>query len=233
MTTQTATPPASGTAATPPPAAGGAAPPPAVGGAAPPPAAGGAKPGSFLAEAQPPSGAEVKPGEKPPEGKPAEGAAKLELKLPDSLKADEAFVKSFTELAGTKLGLDSAKAQALVDFYAERTAASEKAGLEAAEAELKSWHAAIVADKDLGGAQLETTKKHAQAALKSFATPGFRQLLEQTGLGSHLEMVRFIAAVGKANADDTVAGGTGGGAADTKTEDQFLKNLFPSMFLGK
>lgn len=225
MTTNTA--PAPGTTTTPP--AGGTPPPPAAGAAGVPPAAG-AKPGTFLDDAaKPPAGTEgAKAGEKPADPPPA--AAKLELKLPDSLKADEAFVKSFTELAGTKLGLDSAKAQALVDFYAERTAASEKAGMDAAQAELKGWNDAIVADKELGGANLEATKKHAAAALKAYGTPGFRELLSQTGLGSHPEMVRFVTAVGRAGADDSVAGATGAPGGEAKSEDAFLKTLFPSMF---
>ncbi len=137
-------------------------------------------------------------------------------------------MKAFTELAG-KQGLDSSKAQGIVDFYAETLAAQEKAGLEAAHAELKGWNEAIVADKELGGANIEATKQHASAALKAYATPELRELLQATGLGSHPEVVRFVTKVGKALADDTVAGGTGGSAPDTKSQDAFLANLFPSM----
>lgn len=171
-------------------------------------------------------------GAKPPEGTksdPPPAGAKLELKFPETLKLNEAETKAFAELAGAKLGLDSPKAQALVDWYAERTAAQEKAGLEAAQAELKGWNEAITADKELGGAQLEATKKHATAALKAYATPELRALLSETGLGSHPEVVRFVTKVGKALADDSVAGGAGGSAPDANSEAAFLEKLFPSM----
>lgn len=218
---------------TPPPAAPVAPPPAAAAGAPPPPAA---KPGGTFLDSTIPPPAESKPGEaKPGEAKPGEpppAAAKLEVKFPETLKVDESRAKAFTELAG-KLGLDSPKAQGLVDFYAEMGAAQEKSGLEAAQAELKSWNEAIVADKDLGGANIEITKKHATDALKKFATPAFRELLSQTGLGSHPEMVRFVVAVGKAGADDTITNGSGGTASDAQSEESFLKNLFPSMYPGK
>lgn len=226
----------SGTNPAPPPAGGGT--PPAAGGA--PPAGGQKSGGTFLDQVGDgkPAGGETKPDTKPGdekgegkgEGKPGEKAAepaKLEVKFPEGLKLDETKVKAFTELA-TKHKLDGAAAQALVDFYAEHSSAQEKAGAEAAEAELKSWNAAIAADKDLGGTNLEATKKHASAALKKFATPELRKLLSETGLGSHPEIVRFVVAVGKADADDSVAG-SGGGAPD-KSEESFLRNLFPSNF---
>lgn len=220
------TPPAA-PAGTPP--AGAAAPPPAPAAAAtflgePP------KAGDGTAPAATPPAAEKPPekkgeGEKPAE-KPAE-KAKLEVKFAEDLGVSEAQAKAFTELAQS-LELDSAKAQKLVDHYAGMAKASREAAEVSFVEQQKQLRAAIEADKELGGANAAATRAAAHKALAKFGSPGLTELLDN-GLGNHLDVVRFLAAVGKAIGEDSVGATKTTNSSGELTEEQLLKQLYPSM----
>lgn len=179
---------------------------------------------TFLQDAAPKDGAEG--GAKKEEAPPAKVDAKLELKYPEGL-LDAEQQKSFTALA-EKLGLPGEKAQALVQHYGEIAAAAAKSAEAAFAAQQEQFRAAIESDKELGGANLEATKAAAQRALKKFASPELMELFGH-GLGNHPEVARFVARVGKAMAEDTVAGTTKSTTNGELTEEQFLKRLYPSM----
>lgn len=73
------------------------------------------------------------------------------------------------------------------------------------------WWNQSLADPELGGGkkeQLSMTVERANQAVARFG-PGLKPLLEQSGLGSHPEVLRFLANVGKAAAEPSlVTGGT-------------------------
>ena len=68
----------------------------------------------------------------------------------------------------------------------------------------------------------------ARRAIERFGTPALRQLLNETGLGNHPEMVRLAVRVGRALAEDSVAGARAAPQA-TQSEDAVLAVLYPSM----
>lgn len=186
---------------------------------APPPAA--APPASTEA-AQPPA-ADAKPGS---EAKPTAAPAALELKLPDGFTADEGLLTGFKGLAG-EFGLDSAKAQKLIDLYVGTETARVKAQAEAFQTQVAEWAKAVETDKELGGANLPQTKAFASQAVQRFGGAPLVEFLNNVGLGNHPVLVKTFAAIGRALADDSIAGGVGASPAPQKDP---LELLYPTMF---
>ena len=57
-------------------------------------------------------------------------------------------------------------------------------------------------------------------ALKAFATPELRELLQKSGLGNHPEIIRFMYRAGKAiSTDDYVGASQGSGASRSTPKD--------------
>lgn len=220
-----------GPAATPaPPPANGAAPPPAAGtgntalGGTDAPA-----PDSKGGAAAPAPGTAAAPGDQQKDGQPGTAApADLEIKLPDGVKADEAMLSGFKQLA-KESGLKGEVAQKVVDMYVAAQQAAEKKAVEAYETERQGWAKALETDKEFGGKDMAANKAIARKAVAKYGTPELRQLFEETGLGNHPELVRFFYRVGKADGEDTVtvAAGAAGGE---QTEEQKLRTRYPSMF---
>lgn len=145
------------------------------------------------------------------------------------MKLDDASLKSFKATA-KELGLDSPKAQKLVDLYAGMEASRATAQEAQFKAIDKGWQEQISADPELGGQNLEATKKFARTAFSKWDASGeARQLITQLGVGNHPALVKLFAAIGKATADDRVGGSASpaGGSADS--EASILKALYPSM----
>ncbi|MFT3708034.1 MAG: hypothetical protein QM817_10295 [Archangium sp.] len=218
MTTPAATTTPSGT--TPPPAA----PPPAAPAA---PAAGAGAGASVLdqALAKPAEGSKAgesaKPGEaaKPPEGaKPGETAkpAALEFKLPEGVTADDAQLSAFKSVF-TDVGLDSAKAQKVVDQYFAFDKARTEAQDKAFATQDAAWQAEISNDPDLGGAKLPTTVLEVRKAVQ-FIGGDAAQLLKKVGIGNNPSLVRALVKIGRAVKDDSIvgSGATPAGGGDSK-----------------
>lgn len=140
--------------------------------------------------------------------KPAERAApeKYEFKLPEG--ADPKAVAEFEAMA-RELKMPQEEAQLLMDKlaptmearYAQRTA-------EAVAKASADWTAASQADKEFGGDKLTESLALGEKALAAFGTPELRQMLVDSKLGNHPEVIRFMVRAGKALSEDTfVAGG--------------------------
>lgn len=170
------------------------------------------------------------PAETKPAEKPADAAPDFELKFAEGVTVDEAQVKAFKATAH-ELGLDAAKAQKLVDLYSGMTAARAKADTTAWEAEQAKAVAAVKADPELGGKNLEASVKLAQRGADAFGN-GKKLIaaLDRAGLGNDVEVVRFLAAVGRSKADDTIAGTAGAAGAEKPSEDSLLRAAYPTMF---
>ena len=166
-----------------------------------------------------------------------------QLKLAEGLSLDEAVMKDFLPLAG-KLGLNVAQAQALVEFSANGTKASEAARAEAQGAAQKAAVEALKADKEIGGAKLEASMKLAGQVLRKFGGPidpktgkseltealETMQLADGSFLGDSPVIAKLLVNIGKALAEDSVGGAVGGGdAAKTaaNSEAAFLAALYP------
>lgn len=215
------------------PAADGSAP-PADGAAAP----GGAAPAAGAAGDQGNPGAEGKQGQEGDAGKTpeqieadrvaAEKAAEEAAKAagapekyesftpPEGAQLDAAVMEQFGEVA-RELNLPQDKAQLLIDKMAPKIAARQAEQVQALSAE---WQAQATADKEYGGDKLPENLAVAQKAMTAFATPELTKLLNDTGLGNHPEVIRFMVRAGKAIGEDRViTGGVPGATTQRSAAD--------------
>lgn len=104
-----------------------------------------------------------------------------------------------------ELNLDNAQAQKLVDSYAGKILPllqqrSEAAMVDQAKAQRKEWSDAFDADETIGGANREATLSAAARAFDHYGLKkgeGLRQVLDESGLGFHPDIIRFVAGVGR------------------------------------
>lgn len=164
-------------------------------------------------------GAEGDTAETKDEGEKPEGAPeKYEWAAPEGVTLDESIMGSLSEVA-KELNLPQAAAQKLVDKIAPVMAQRQVEQFEALRTE---WRQASSSDQEFGGAKLTENMAVAKKALDAFGTPEFRQLLEQTGMGNHPEVIRTFYRAGKAISED----GLVSGSAPKAPRD--ARSLFPA-----
>lgn len=210
-------------------------------------AAGGDKPGTILGEA---AAGDGEGGDKSGEGEGEAGAEegkegegdkavevlgapeKYELKVPDDLAAAgmqfdaEAFAE--VEPILRELNLSNDAAQAIVDGYATKVLPllEKRAGerWDATGADMrKSWETESRNDPDIGGGKFDETKALARQTFVRFGVKSdgpFLKLLEESGLGSHPDMLRFVANVGRLTGEATTDTTNGGGQQQTRLADR-------------
>ena len=123
-------------------------------------------------------------------------------------EAGEALPGSF-EAVARELNMPQDEAQALVQRMApklqQRFAAQQTELMARASSE---WAESAKADKEIGGDALPESMAAAKRALKHLGTPELASLLEDSRLGNHPEVLRFMARAGKAlGPDGTFLGG--------------------------
>lgn len=211
------------------------------------------KPGTILGEAAAGDGAgEGKGGEGEgaagaEEGKEGEGGSavevlgapeKYELTVPEDMAAAgmtfdaEAFAE--VEPVLRELNLSNDAAQAIVTAYAGKVLpllerrAGERWDTTGAEMR-RAWAEEAKADPDIGGAKFDETKALARATFTRFGVKAdgpFLKLLEESGLGSHPDMLRFVANVGRLTGEATTDSG-GGGQQQTRLADRVYGSPTP------
>lgn len=228
-------PPAQG-ASTPPPAAqppAGAPPPVAAG--APPPASSNTPPAA--APASGPAGA--------PQGQPPADASKnapadqgnaapaaFEIKLPEGAKFDDKVLGEFKTLMSDEKLTSAQRAQALIDLQWKQAQAQTKAANDAWEAQKLADVEALKTDKEFGGVKYDATVKAAQSALQQFGGEEASKLLTAFGLENNPAVVKLLARVRSAIAEDSLAGKSGQ-APQVNTREAQLQSRYdksPTMF---
>lgn len=106
--------------------------------------------------------------------------------------------QTFTEIS-TDLKLNQEQAQKLYSIANQKVNEMNMTRLAQAKA---AWEKAITVDAELGGTNLNQTKRNVAIAMKHFGTDNFKDLLIRTGLGSHPEMVRVFNKIGMAIGND-------------------------------
>lgn len=146
----------------------------------------------------------------------------LELKVPEGWNPPAEHLEKFKAVAlEQKLSTEQAQ------WVLEQMAAGDRAVRDSAEKQLNDWSAELAADKELGQ-NLEAAKKSALRALEKFGTPKLAQWLEASGLIKHPELFRFVHAVSKAMAEDSIGGAAGSTAPAPNTEEAFHRLLYPN-----
>lgn len=156
---------------------------------------------------------------------------KYEFKgLPEGYTLDEAQLGEWSGVF-KELGLTQEQAQKLVEMDAKRftTANSPEAQQAAALAQrnqqVSQWEASIKQDPDLGGAKFDSTVELSQKAMASFGTPQLKEMLAESGLGSHPEVVRFFHSVGKELSEGQLHRTT----TEQPSDQSWAKRMYPGM----
>lgn len=154
-------------------------------------------------------------GAKEGEGQPIEvlGAPEAyDLKPPEGMAVD-AEALALAEPVLRELNLSNAAAQRLVNLYAGEVLPllTARAGQQADQligdrnAEIrKGWADEAKADKEIGGAKFDETIDLVAQTWDRFGIKpgtGIRLVLDESGLGNHPDMLRFLARVGKATGE--------------------------------
>lgn len=155
--------------------------------------------------------------------------AELEVKLPEGFAPDEKLLGEFKGIA-KDLGLKGEGAQKLVDVWAKAQQLGIDAQHAAAEKRHQEWSAALKADKEFGGAHLEANIQQAQRIVAKYGDAELKKMLNETGIGDHPALFRFVARIAKADAEDTIAGAAGKGVQKDTSEEALHRKLYPTMF---
>ena len=136
-----------------------------------------------------------------------EGAPeKYDWKNPEGKEYDPAFLDEYGKVA-KELDLSQGKAQELID---KMTPVVQQRQTEAIQKEIKQWEETSRNDQEFGGNNLSENLGVAKTALDKYGTPELKQLMNQSGLGNHPEVIRFFYRVGKAIGVDGFVNGKQG-----------------------
>ena len=155
---------------------------------------------------------------------PKAGAPEVyEFKAAEGQTFDPEFVKSYSEVA-RELNLTQEAAQTMIDKVGPVLAQQQAAQI----AQVRNdWAEASKTDKEFGGAQFDENLAIAKQSIDKFATPEFKQMLDDTGLGNHPEWIRYCYRVSKAFAPDTLETGHKEGDAAPKDFNSMASRLYP------
>lgn len=208
------------------PAAAGADAKPADGAAAPTPGADG-KPadGKPAGDGKP---VDAKPdGDKPKDDAPQGAPEKYEdFKLPEGLTLDAPVMDAFTALA-KETNMPQATAQKFVDLAAQMQQNTVAQVQSVVEAQAEKWGLDSKADKEFGGEKFDESLAVAKSALDRFGTPELRTLLNQSKLGNHPEVLRFMFRAGQAISQDGFVPGRNGAPAKDARSMYSQSNMNP------
>ena len=126
---------------------------------------------------------------------------------PDEL--DPEVLTAFGEVA-KELNLPQEAAQKVLDKVAP---VMQERQAKAAEQVRLDWANESQSDKEFGGEGLNENLTVAKQSLDAFGTDALKSLLQDTGLGNHPEIIRFMYRAGKAISEDSYVGNSEGANA--------------------
>lgn len=201
--------------------------------------AGGAGAGKEGEGAETDKGGEGEGGDEPP----ILGAPETyEVKVPEALAEKgmefdkEVFGLVEPELRAMNLSNDAA--QRLTNVYAEKVVPAlvargekqaESAQLERAATIRKEWEDAAKADPEIGGQNYDKTVDACAQVWDRYGIKrgtGFRQLLDESGLGNHPEMLRFLSRVASTTGEGRFVPSDGSGGGGRKSDAEVF---YPDM----
>jgi len=123
---------------------------------------------------------------------------------PDEL--DPEVLTAFGEVA-KELDLPQEAAQKVLDKVAPVIQARQAKAVEEVKQE---WFNESQSDEEFGGENLNSNLEIAKSSLKAFGTDALKSLLQESGLGNHPEVIRFMYRAGKAISEDGYVGNSEG-----------------------
>lgn len=148
-----------------------------------------------------------------------------DIKMPEGLTADEATMKSFTDILNDQALKPAERAQKLIDLQASVNAKASEAGSAEFDALQTTWQTQVKDDPIIGGANFDTTMSNIGKVMDQYGTPELRQVMDMTGAGNHPEVCRFLNKIAKDLTEPTTpANGTPGATAASAASQ-----IYPSM----
>lgn len=149
-----------------------------------------------------------------------------EFKAPEGRVFDSEVIAEYSKVA-KELNLSQEAAQRVLDAVGPKLAERQAAQIEAVR---NGWADNSKADKEFGGDKLTENLGVAKKALDQFGTAELRSLLNESGLGNHPEVIRFMYRAGKAISEDQLVIGTKGSAkpAGPRSFNDFADALYSS-----
>lgn len=198
-----------------------------------PPAAAGQVPPAAPAEGLTPPAAAREGQQQPASDVHKEGEAAAEDFALAPPEGAEAFASDFEAFSKDMDGWLKANPNASArDALAEaanrqaRTASEAQAAFaQQRETQMAEWGESLKADKDFGGERFDQNLATAIKGVEAVGSPELRALLDETGMGSHPEIVRAFWKVGQLTADAPFATGAQG-APQAKS---LAERMYPNM----
>ena len=160
------------------------------------------------------------------EAKPAVATApeSYEFTPAEGYEFDPKTLAAYSEVA-KELNLPQESAQKILDKMAPAMAEKQAAQIE----EIRNqWAESSKTDKEFGGEKLTESLASAKKALDAFGTPELVTLLNESGMGNHPDVIRFMVRAGKAISEDGfVLGGRGASSAATPQNLYSKSNMNP------
>lgn len=145
-----------------------------------------------------------------PEPKPEASKApeKYELKFDGDVQLDPEAFASFEPLL-RKHNISNEVAQELASAFLSELDRQDSKITELYTNQRSEWAKSAKADKEFGGEKFDQSIAVARRAIARFASPELKELLNQSGLGDHPEVIRAFIKVGSMIQEDGIhQGGT-------------------------
>lgn len=153
----------------------------------------------------------------------------FDLKLPEGSNLDASYLEQTKTLA-RELGLSQEAAQKLVERDSGLlSSVSERNAVQVRE-KTEQWAKDAQADKEIGGGNFQSSVTDARTALDRFGSPEFKNMLNQSGVGNHPELIRILARVGKAMREDKMVTTS---SQPARAQKSFAEAFYPSMSANK
>lgn len=145
---------------------------------------------------------------------------KYDFQAPEGQSYDGQVLDAYAEVA-RELNMSQEDAQKLLDKVAPVMQARQQEQL----VEIREqWADAARTDKEFGGDNLNANLATAKKALDAFASPEFKTLLNEAGLGNHPEVIRFMYRAGKTISEDRIVTGQQAPGSDKSLADKLYSN---------
>lgn len=181
------------------------------------------------ASTETPAATAINDGEKPKEGDATTDPAtqvpeRYELAAPEGFTLEPETTAQFETIA-RDLKLTNEQANKLVPLAADLVRRNAEAQQAAHVEQVQMWLNESKADKEFGGDKFDQSIVVARNAVARFATPQFKELMDQTGLGNHPEMLRLFHRIGNAIAEDKFVNAPSAGGGKPSLSDRLYPNV--------
>ena len=151
-----------------------------------------------------------------------------DLAMPEGMEVDKAALEKFTPVA-RELNLSQKGLQKLADFHAQGVKATQEANAKAWADTVAGWRKEAQDDSEIGGKEYNAHVADAKTALDKLGTQKLREYLDTYQAGSHPEVIRFMAKVGKMLKNATTHHGAPGGGTGEPSQQDVANAVYPTM----